>query len=108
MQVHPQEYPLLLSNLHQLLNSRQWLHLGISALLLQSKHYYLLLLALRTQAFVSFRNIERMTCAIYTNIRGDKYIVANFYLCTVQHYEIVVGKEIVAYFDVVTIIAIKR
>lgn len=59
-------------------------------------------------SFISGRGIKRMTSGIDAHIRSDKSIVTDNYFCLIKDDKIKVGKEVIAHFDIHSIIASER
>ena len=57
---------------------------------------------------IASREINRMACSVETAVRCDKYIISECYPCSVQYRNIKVGEEIVADFNVISIVAVER
>ena len=57
------------------------------------------------QALIAALGINRMTCSVETTVGSDKHIIAKSDFGTIQNDGIVVGKEVLAYFDIIAIIA---
>ena len=54
------------------------------------------------------REINRMACSVETAVRCDKYIISECNPCSVEDRNIKVGEEIVADFNVISIVAVER
>ena len=60
------------------------------------------------QALIAAFGINRMTCGVEATVRSDKHIIAKSDFGTIENDGIVVGEEVLAYFDFVAIIAPER
>ena len=60
------------------------------------------------QTLVTTLGIQRMTCRINPHIRSDESIISDRHLCTIQNNEIDIGIEILAYLNIIPIVAVKR
>ena len=60
------------------------------------------------QALIAAVGINRMTCCVKTAVGSDKHIIAKSDFGTIQNDGIVVGEEILTYFDIIAIIAPER
>ena len=60
------------------------------------------------QALISTLRINRVSCRVETAVGRDKYIIAKRHFSSVKNNRVVIGKEVLADLDIVTVIASKR
>ena len=57
---------------------------------------------------IASREINRMTCGVEAAVGCNKYVIPECYPCSVQYCDIKVGEEIVADFNVISIVTVER